>query len=75
MAEEFQLFTFYKDADKNNISRKKGFIGDRDLEENKYPHAIHHIKVFFNADKKARIFYKFIGISGITFLKNLKKTN
>ena len=63
----------YKDANKNNISRKKGFIGDGDLEKNKYPHAIHHIKVFFNADKKARIFYKFVGISGTKFLKNFKK--
>ena len=63
----------YKDADKNNISRKKGLIGDGDLEKIKYPHAIHHIKVFFNTDKKARIFYKFVGISGTKFLKNFKK--
>ena len=65
----------YKDADKDNISRKKGFIGDGDLEKNKYPHAIHHIKVFFNSNKKARIFYKFVGISGTKFLKNFKKIN
>lgn len=63
----------YKDADKMNISRKKGLIGDGDLEKDKFPHAIHHIKIFFNSNKEARIFYKFIGIDGIKFLKNFKK--
>src|SRR3989338_3947680 len=63
----------YKDADKMNISRKKGLIGDGDLEKEKFPHAIHHIKIFFNSNKEARIFYKFIGIDGIKFLKNFKK--
>lgn len=63
----------YKDADKMNISRKKGLIGDGDLEKDKFPHAIHHIKIFFNSNKEARVFYKFIGIDGIKFLKNFKK--
>ena len=63
----------YKDADKVNISRKKGLIGDGDLEKDKFPHAIHHIKIFFNSGKEARVFYKFIGIDGIKFLKNFKK--
>lgn len=63
----------YTDADFENISRSKGLIGDRDLEKRKFPHAIHHIKIFYNSQKKARVFYKFNGINGIKFLKNLKK--
>jgi len=65
--------TNWVDVDQKNISRNKGFIGLRDLEEEKFPHAIHHIKIFYNTNKKARIFYKFIGIDGIKFLKNIKK--
>jgi hypothetical protein len=61
----------YTDANQDNISRRRGFIGDADLEKGKFPHAIHHIKVFYNAQRKARIFYKFLGISGTNFLKNL----
>ena len=60
-------------ADQKNIKRSKKFMGSWDLEKEKFPHAIHHIKIFFNANKEARIFYKFIGIDGIKFLKNIKK--
>ena len=63
----------YKDAEQENISRPKGFIGGPELEKTKFPHAIHHIKIFYNSNKKARIFYKFIGIGGAIFLKNFKK--
>lgn len=63
----------YKDANQSNISRNRGFIGDRDLEKDKFPHSIHHIKIFYNSNKTARIFYKFIGIGGTKFLKNIKK--
>lgn len=63
----------YKDAEQENISRPKGLIGGPELEKTKFPHAIHHIKIFYNTNKKARIFYKFIGIDGAKFLKNFKK--
>ncbi len=61
----------YDDANHKNISRQKGLIGKRDLELDKYPHAIHHIKVFFNSDNKARVFYRYV--NNVKFLKNLKK--
>ncbi len=58
----------YNDADYKNINRRKGLIGKRDLELDKYSHAIHHIKIFFNSDNKARVFYKYI--NDVKFLKN-----
>lgn len=61
----------YNDANHKNISRQKGLIGKRDLELDKHPHAIHHIKVFFNSDNKARVFYRYV--NNVKFLKNLKK--
>lgn len=61
----------YEDADKENISRPRGLIGNLDLEQKKYPHAIHHIKIFFNNNNKARVFYKYV--NNVKFLKNLKQ--
>lgn len=55
--------------DKDRIERRKGFMGTNQLEKQKYPHAIHHLKVFYNAAGKGRLFYKFIG--SIQFVKNL----
>ncbi len=65
----------YKDAgtDQDKVRRTKGFIGQSDLEEKKYPLAIHHVKIFFNQAQKARVFYKYKG--NIKFLKNLKVTS
>lgn len=65
----------YKDTDKEQINkeqiwRKRGFIGTKELELDKFPQAMHHFKIFYNAEKKARIFYKYVG--NIKFLKNLK---
>lgn len=62
----------YSDADQENIERAKGFIGNRDLELDKFPNAIHHIKIFYNNKNSARLFYKYVG--NIRFLKNLKKS-
>jgi Z1 domain/Type III restriction enzyme, res subunit len=59
-----------KDADQAKIERAKGFLGKFELEEDKYPHAIHHIKVLFNEAGRARVFYKYSG--SIKFLKNLR---
>jgi len=59
------------DVDKKNITRPKGLIGRSEQEENKYPHAVHHIKIFYNKEKKARVFYRYVG--NVKFLKNLRK--
>jgi len=59
------------DADERNITRGRGLIGGSDLEGRKYPHAVHHIKIFYNKEKKARVFYRYVG--NIKFLKNLRK--
>jgi Z1 domain/Type III restriction enzyme, res subunit len=48
-------------TDHENISRPKGFMGQSQLETKKFPKAIHHIKVFYNSKKKARVFYKLAG--------------
>jgi len=58
-------------TDQNNISRPKQFMGAWDLERNKYPNAVHHFKILFNANNKARLFYKFDG-KGFTYLSNVK---
>lgn len=63
----------YRDADQDQIKRPRGFIGNRELEENKFPLAIHHFKILKNGMGKARIFYKYQG--NIRFIKNNKKKN
>lgn len=59
----------YKDKDTNRstITRARGFIGNRELEIDKFPNAIHHIYVLYNEHGKARVFYKYEG--NIRFLK------
>jgi hypothetical protein len=59
------------EIDKATITRKKGFIGDPQLEKGRYPNAIHHINIFFNGSGRARVFYKYEG--NIRFLKTPKK--
>lgn len=50
----------YKDADRTQITRSKGFIGRNDLERHTFPTAAHHVKVYRSAHTgKARVFYKF----------------
>jgi hypothetical protein len=58
-------------ADERSITRSRGLIGGADLEERKYPQAVHHIKMFYNKEKKARVFYRYVG--SIKFLRNLRK--
>jgi uncharacterized protein (DUF4415 family) len=57
----------YGDANKGDISRTKGLIGKSDREEQRFPQAIHHFKIFFNAQGKARLFYRYHG--SISFLR------
>ena len=49
------------DYDVENIARRKGLMGKSQLEPDKYPKAIHHIKIFRNSQGKARLFYKLSG--------------
>jgi hypothetical protein len=61
----------YREAeglDKSKIERKRGFFGKS--QRTKFPDAIHHFAIFYNAAGKARVIYKFIG--NISFIKNLK---
>ncbi len=59
------------DVDQKKIERPKGLIGNSEMEKTKYPHAIHHIKIFYNKEKKGRVFYRYI--ENIKFIKNLKR--
>lgn len=61
---------YKKTADHEAIVRPKGFIGNPQLERAKFPNAIHHIKVFYNEQGKARVFYKSQG--GVQFIQNLE---
>ena len=57
----------YSDADKENVSRGRGFIGA--TQTAKAPAAtVHHLFVAHNAGGKARLIYKFEG--NIQFIKN-----
>lgn len=60
-----------EDVNKESIQRSRGLIGNSEMEEEKYPHATHHIKIFFNSNNnKARLFYRYV--NRVKFLKNLK---
>jgi hypothetical protein len=61
-------YTDGPDIDKDKITRKKGFFGKTQMEPDKYPRAVHHLRVFYNEKGKARLFYKFVG--SIQFIKN-----
>lgn len=49
------------DTDKKLIRRVKGFIGKSQLETQRFPAAVHHVKIFHNGRGKARVFYKNTG--------------
>jgi len=59
------------DVDQERIARPRGLVGTNEQEKNKYPHAIHHIKIFYNSAKKARVFYRYV--ADVKFLKNLRR--
>lgn len=52
-------------ADKENIQRKKGFLGKSQRQA--FPQAEHHLFVMYNDTDKARLFYKH---NSVTFIKN-----
>ena len=45
-------------------------MGTNQLERARFPNALHHIKVFYNDQGKARFFYKYEG--SIQFVKNTR---
>ena len=57
----------WSDTDQKTIERPKGFIGKKDLQKDKYPHAKHHIKIYFS-NGRARLFYKYSSPEKIKFL-------
>jgi hypothetical protein len=58
------------------IRRRRGFVATNALEKDRFPHAIHHIKVFRNSAGRARVFYKYTPEMGsISFLKNVGRGN
>lgn len=60
------------DVDKVRIERRRGLIGNSELERDKYPHASHHIKIFYNSPSaKARVFYRHVG--NIKSIRNLRR--
>jgi hypothetical protein len=63
----------YRDADQENISRSRGFMGQRDMQRDKFPNAIHHFKIFKNYAGEGRLFYKYDG--NIKFFRNLTNKN
>jgi hypothetical protein len=67
---EAKTIVNYHDADREAISRRRGFIGKSDREEARFPRAVHHIKVFFNESRAARVFYRYEG--AISFMKMLR---
>lgn len=62
----------YSDEDpglnKSSIERRKGFFGAPQMEKGRFPHAIHHLKIFTNAEGNGRLFYKYDG--SIQFMRN-----
>lgn len=59
--------------ERTEIRRRRGFIATNALEKERFPDAIHHIKVFKNEASQARVFYKYTPETGsIRFLKNVK---
>jgi Z1 domain len=60
-------YTDREGLDRENISRKRGFIGNTQLA--RAPSSVvHHLFVLHNAQGKARLLYKFVGT--IQFIKN-----
>jgi hypothetical protein len=64
------LVSYGSKTEQSTLSRGKGFIGKSQRETKKFPNASHHIKIFYNKQGRARLFYKFQG--NLQFVKNLK---
>ena len=58
------------DVDKDAISRRRGFMGKSQLEGKRFGEVLHHLKIFYNGAKRAKIFYKSTG--SVQFVQNLR---
>lgn len=54
-----------------NIRRKKGIFSNNEFQRGSRPNARHHLKIFFNSKKKARLYYKING-DAVKFIQNRK---
>lgn len=61
----------YDEKEIHNIQRKKGVFSTNEYTRSENPNACHHLKIFYNTEGKARIFYKING-KGIKFIRNLR---
>ena len=61
------------DINFEDISRPKGLYGGQDFEENKFPRAVHHFKIFSNESDKARVIYSYKAKESISFLRVTKR--
>jgi len=59
----------YTEEEIKNIRRKKGIFSTNEFRRGMRPNARHHLKIFYNTRKKARLFYKING-HAIQFLQN-----
>jgi hypothetical protein len=50
-----------KDTDKSLITRSKGFLGKNQLKVDKYPNTPHHVRIVRDGNRRARLFYKYLG--------------
>ena len=66
------IVKYKQSANQQTISRTKGFMGNPQLEQGRFPNAMHHVKIFYNGDGKAKLFYKFRG--SLQFVQNLKNS-
>ncbi|TAJ98266.1 MAG: DNA helicase [Reyranella sp.] len=54
-----------------NIRRKKGIFSNNEFRRGARPDARHHLKIFFNSQNKARLYYKMNG-DAVRFIQNRK---
>lgn len=59
----------YTTEEKQNIRRTKGIFATNEYARSENPSARHHLKIFYNEDGNARIFYKING-GAIKFMQN-----
>jgi len=64
-------YTASDDINKKAIERRRGFFGAPQMELSRHPNAVHFLKVFYNAEKNGRLFYKYKG--SISFIKNNRR--
>lgn len=61
----------YTSEERASIRRKKGIFATNEYNRSEIPSAMHHLKIFYNDDRKARLFYKING-STIRFIQSRK---